>query len=149
MRRVAKEQDSTKKRQPMKWRFSTALVAGTDSDELVEMGAYNYSTTVAAEAWIAAASLSYYYEVNQVAWLDYVVPYIEYSSIMKTASGFNDSDLFVIGAAWARGGWYIYTDLAASNGNDFVGNESGWDRFGANADDDWETRFNINFGYYF
>jgi hypothetical protein len=140
------------------WTLSTQLTyykydvdadQGLGTDELVEMGAYDYVTTVAAEAWIAAASLSYYYEVDQVEWLDYVIPYIEYSSIMKEASGFNDSDLFVVGAAWARGGWYIYTDFAMSNGNDFVGDESGCDRFGANADDDWETRFNINFGYYF
>jgi hypothetical protein len=57
--------------------------------------------------------------------------------------------MFVLGAAWANKGWYIYTDLAYSNGNDFVGNESGWSRFGANQDDEWEYRFNINFGYYF
>jgi hypothetical protein len=72
-----------------------------------------------------------------------------------------------LGAAWARGGWYIYTDLAFSDGNYFVGNEdsdgqvesysnvfgnngtSGVGDFGANANDHWNYRFNINFGYYF
>jgi len=76
-------------------------------------------------------------------------------------SSFNNSDLFVAGAAWASGGWYIYTEAAFSNGNDFVGNEAGYgatpsgltyftsNRFGANPTDEWEYRFNINLGYYF
>jgi len=119
------------------------------TDKLVYMGAYDYRTEVAAEAMIPAVSLSYYLETPQVEWLKYMIPYIEYSSIMKEESNFNDSDMLVVGSAWAHGGWYIYTDLAYSNGNDFVGNTSGWSRYGVNADDEWEYRFNINFGYYF
>lgn len=125
-------------------------LAGDPDGDLIQLGAYDFPTTAATEAWIVGASLSYYYEVSQVDWLDYMIPYVEYSSIMKEAAGFNDSELFVIGSAWARGGWYIYTELATSNGNDFVGNESGFNsRFGANPNDSWESRFNINFGYYF
>jgi hypothetical protein len=134
------------------------------TDELVQFGAFDFATLAAAEAWVAGASLSYYHEIDSVDWVDYVIPYVEYSSIMKEESDFNDSDLFVVGAAWGRGGWYIYTELAASNGNDFVGNEGGYgatsagvtpggpftsNRFGENPNDDWQTRFNINFGYYF
>jgi hypothetical protein len=120
------------------------------TDALIQFGAYDFPTLAATEAWIAGLSLSYYYEVDALDWLDYVIPYVEYSSIMKTESSFNDSELFILGAAWARGGWYIYTEVATSNGNDFVGNESGYDsRFGSNPQDDWETRFNLNFGYYF
>ena len=117
---------------------------------MIQFGAYDFPTTVATEAWIAAASLSYYYEVNQVDWLDYIIPYIEYSLIMKEAAGFNDSNLLILGTAWAHGGWYIYTEAAFSNGNDFVGNEGGFNsRFGSNPADGWQTRYNINFGYYF
>lgn len=133
------------------------------TDELVQFGAFDFATLVAAEAWVAGASLSYYHKIEAVDWIDYVIPYVEYSSIMKEESDFNDSELFTVGAAWGRGGWYIYTELAASNGNDFVGNEGGYgatspgvtpgsftsNRFGENPNDDWQTRFNINFGYYF
>lgn len=119
------------------------------TDKLVTFGAYDYTTPVAAEAWLPAVSLSYYLETPQIEWLDYIIPYIEYSSIVKEENDFNDSEMVVLGSAWARGGWYIYTDLAYSNGNDFVGNTSGWSRFGENPDDEWEYRFNINFGYYF
>lgn len=132
------------------------------TDKLVQMGAFDFPTLVAAEAWIPAVSLSYYLETPQVDWLDYIIPYIEYSSIVKDESGFNDSEMFVAGAAWGHGGWYIYSDLVLSNGNDFVGNAAGYgdfdgpedyiwtsNRFGANPTDKWEYRFNINFGYYF
>jgi len=123
--------------------------ADGSSADLVNFGAYDYYTGVAAEAWVPAVSLSYYLETPQIDFLDYVIPYVEYSSIMKEESDFNDSEMWIFGAAWARGGWYIYTDLAYSNGNDFVGDESDWSRFGENLDDEWEYRFNINFGYYF
>lgn len=120
------------------------------TDTLVQFGAYDFPNTVAAKGIIPAVSLSYYLETPKVAWLDYIVPYIEYSSILKDESGFNDSQLITLGAAWAHGGWYIYTDLAFSTGNEFVGGETTYgDRLGANADDDSQTRFNINFGYYF
>lgn len=118
-------------------------------EDRVQMGAYDFPTEVAAEAWIPAVSLSYYYEIPQLDWLDYIIPYVEYSSIVKEESDFNDSEMFVVGSAWARGGWYIYTDLAYSNGNDFVGGENYDQRFGANPEDEWRYRFNINLGYYF
>lgn len=76
-----------------------------------------------ARAWIPSVSLSYFHETANIPWLDSVTPYVEYSSIMKRAAGFNDSALFILGAAWARGGWYIYTDFAYSNGNYFVGDD--------------------------
>jgi hypothetical protein len=138
-----------------------AVPGGDATAEQVQFGAYDFPTLVAAEAWIGAVSLSYLHETPDIGWLDYVLPYVEYSSIMKEEDGFNDSELFTLGAAWARGGWYIYTEWVTSNGNDFVGNEPdgsfGDDdfdlfssrRFGSNPGDDWQSRFNINFGYYF
>ncbi len=120
------------------------------TDRLVQFGAYDFPNTVAAKGWLPAISLSYYATTPGIAWLDYVIPYIEYSAVMKDAAGFNDSELFILGAAWGRGGWYVYTDLAFSNGNEFVGGDNAYgDRLGANADAEWLTRFNINFGYYF
>ena len=127
------------------------------TDELLPMGAYDFAWPVAADAWIPAASLSYLYETEQIPWLDSVRPYVEYSNIVKEEGEFNDSELFIVGAAWARNGWYIYSDAAWSNGNFFVGDEGdnftnivdGVGDFGVNGNDRWNFRFNINFGYYF
>lgn len=133
-----------------KYEYDVDAAQPLGTDDLVQFGAFDFPTTVAAEAWIAGASLSYYHEFATVDWIDYVIPYVEYSSIIKEESRFNDSDLMTIGAAWGRGGWFIYTELAASNGNDFVGGENGFNsRFGANPNDDWQSRFNVNLGYYF
>ncbi|MGD8631646.1 MAG: hypothetical protein PVG72_13085 [Gammaproteobacteria bacterium] len=127
------------------------------TDKLIPMGAYDFAWPVATAAWIPAVSLSYMYVTPQLPWLDYLLPYIEYSNIIKDESAFNDSQLFILGSAWASGGWYIYTDLAYSDGNLFVGNEGddyaniyqGVGDFGVDGNDDWNYRFNINFGYYF
>ena len=72
---------------------------------------------------------------------------------------FNDSTLNVTGMAIAHGNWYIYIDYAISDGNAFVGNkgdiygttyaESSVGDVGANDNNRWNHRFNINFGYYF
>lgn len=132
------------------YRFDVDSDQPLGTDKLVQMGAYDFPSTAAAEAWIPAVSLSYYLETNQIAWLDYVIPYVEYSSVVKQESHFNDSELATLGAAWGKDNWYIYTDLSASNGNEFIGGDAAFgDRLGANQDDDWQTRFNINFGYYF
>ena len=133
---------------------------GADNDwgtgELIFMGAYDFAWPVAAKAWIPAITASYTIVPGNIDWLDSVTPYVEYSSIMKDNSDFNDSELFIIGAAWWRGGWYIYTDMAWSNGNYFVGSDgddyssfAGVGDFGINGNDQWNVRYNINFGYYF
>jgi hypothetical protein len=128
------------------------------TDDLIPMGAYDFAWPVATKAWIPAISASYKVETGRLPWLDYVLPYLEYSSLITDESSFNDSEMWVLGAAWARGGWYIYTDLAYSNGNYFVGNKGdsygnivdpGVGDFGVNGNDRWNYRFNINLGYYF
>lgn len=136
--------------QVTRYKFDVDDMQPLGTDELVQFGAFDFPNTVAAEGWIPAVSLSYYHETPGIPWLDYVMPYVEYSTIIKDESDFNDSELLTVGAAWARSGWYIYTDVAISNGNEFVGGEATYgDRLGANLDDDWEYRFNVNFGYYF
>ncbi len=127
------------------------------SDELIPMGAYDFAWPATTMAWIPAVSLSYHYDATTLPWLDYVLPYIEYSNIIKDADSANDSDMLTLGAAWASGGWYIYSDLVYSTGNLFIGNigddysnvYQGVGDFGANGNDQRNMRFNINFGYYF
>jgi hypothetical protein len=133
-----------------RYAFDVDAAQPLGTDKLVQFGAFDFPNTVAAKGWIPAISLSYYKETPSIAWLDYVIPYAEYSVILKDEDDFNDSDLVTVGAAWGRGGWYIYSEVAYSNGNEFVGGETDFgDRLGANVDDDWQYRLNLNFGYYF
>jgi len=128
------------------------------SDSLVTMGAYDFAYPVASKGVIPAVALSYTVK-PEIEWIDSITFYNDYSVIMKDDDSFNDSALNVTGMAIANGGWYIYVDYAYSNGNYFVGDEgdvygdtyaeSSVGDFGANGNDDWNGRFNINFGYYF
>ena len=127
------------------------------TDQLVPLGAYDFAWPAAASAWIPAVSLSYRIDTPGIPWLDYLLPYIEYSSIVKRDGHYSDSELFTLGSAWASGGWYIYSDLAYSNGNLFVGNKGddyanlyhGVGDFGVDGNDKWNYRFNLNLGYYY
>ncbi len=146
--------------------------------DLIPMGGYDYAWLVASRGWIPAVNLRYSGLDVPAIWPsllssiqpESITPYIEWSSIMKLAhipthsplnagNAFNDNSLLTIGAAWAKKGWYIYTDWVFSTGNLFVGNDYGgcnycniYDTGGANGAsgrDDMKQRFNINFGYYF
>lgn len=126
--------------------------------DLIPMGAFNFAWPVATEAWIPSISLQYQgIDTSGFEELHSVTPYLEWSSIVKQQDDFNDSSLVTLGAVWSWAGWYIYTDLAFSNGNFFVGNEgdaygnvfNGVGDFGANGNDRWNTRFNVNIRHYF
>ena len=135
--------------------------------DLIPMGAYDFAWPAATEGWIPAVNLHYNGVDPSAIWpalLDSIkpesiTPYIEWSSIRKTRKDFNDSSMFTIGTAWGKGGWYIYTDMVFSDGNYFIGNEGdaygslygkdGAGDFGANGNNRWKKRFNINLGYYF
>ena len=126
--------------------------------DVIPMGAYDFAWPVASEGVIPALSLRYNgVDVSGVSWLDGVTPYVEWSSIMKPADGLNDSTLVTAGAAWTIGALYLYSDLALSDGNYYVGNEgddygniyAGVGDLGANGNNDWNWRINLNFRYYF
>ena len=125
--------------------------------KLVPLGAYAFAWPVASQAWIPAVSLSYRIDTPSITWLDHVLPYLEYSSIVKDDSEFNNSEMFTLGSAWSSGGWYIYSDLVYSNGNLFVGDQDdnysniyqGVGDFGVAGNDRWSYRFNLNLGYYY
>lgn len=145
------------------YRFDIGDNNGWGDGDLIPMGAYDFAWPVASEGLMPAIAVNYLWVTDAIDWLDSINLYGEYSVILKNgetnaSSGailgipqgtpFNDSELLIVGAAWARGGWFIYTDLAFSNGNYFVGLDD-FTTFGANPDDEWQSRLNINFGYYF
>ncbi len=125
--------------------------------QLIPLGAYDFAWPAATRGWLPAVSLSYRIDTPGIPWLSYIMPYLEYSSIVKDDSQFHNSELFILGSAWASGGWYIYSDLAYSNGNLFIGDTDdnysnvyqGVGDFGADGNNKWNYRFNLNLGYYY
>ena len=129
-----------------------------NTGDLIPMGAYDFAWPVASEGIIPALSLRYNgVDASGVSWLDGVTPYVEWSSVMKPADRLNDSTLVTVGAAWTIGALYMYSDLAFSDGNYYVGNEGdnygnlydGIGHLGANGNNSWNWRVNFNFRYYF
>ena len=121
--------------------------------DTILMGAYDFPDEVASNGIVPAVSLRYEgINTSSISWLDSVTPYVEYSSIFKTAEDFNPSTLITVGASWTLfGSLYVYSDFAFSDGNPFVGND-GAGNLAANEDYDekkWNYRLNLNFGYYF
>ena len=132
--------------------------------DLIPMGAYDFAWPIASQGLIPALSLRYGgIDTSGISWVDSLTPYVEASTILKTVDGFNSSALVTLGASWTLfGALYVYTDLALSNGNGFVGNVdadgnvegygniyTGAGDYGANGNNAWNWRTNVNFGYYF
>ena len=129
------------------------------TDELIPMGAYDFAWPVASKGMIPGLSLRYNgIDTSSISWLDSVMPYAEWSSILKTVDDYNTSTLITLGASWTLfSSLYVYSDFALSDGNFFVGNRgddynnilTGVNHVGANGNNDWHWRLNFNFGYYF
>ena len=118
--------------------------------DLILMGAYDYPSLVASKGLIPSLSLRYGgIDTSAISWIDSVTPYAEWSTILKTVEDYNASTLVTVGASWTvLGALYVYSDIALTDGNFFVGNQ-GSNNFGANEDNVWNWRINFNFGYYF
>ena len=125
--------------------------------DVIPMGAFDWAWPVASAGWIPAFSLRYNgIDTSGLAWLDGVTPFLEWSSIMKVKSGLNHSPMWTAGAVWEWGGLYVYSEAGFSKGNFFIGNEGddydnlyGVNHVGANGNDRWHKRFNVNVRYYF
>ena len=127
--------------------------------DLIPMGAYDFAWPIASEGLIPALSLRYGgIDTESISWIDSVTPYVEWSTILKTVDGYNASTLVTVGASWTiLGALYVYSDVAISDGNFFVGNTgddynniiTGVNHVGANGNNMWHWRLNFNFGYYF
>ena len=127
--------------------------------DLIPMGGYDFAWPIASTGLVPGLSLRYGgIDASGISWVNSVTPYLEWSSIMKSVDNFNNSTLVTLGASWTvLGALYVYSDLALSNGNTFVGNDgdvydnilTGVGDFGANGNNSWNWRANLNFGYYF
>ena len=122
------------------------------------MGAYDFAWPIASKGLIPAVSLRYGgIDTSNISWIDSVTPYLEASTILKPGTDYNPSTMVILGASWTLlSNLYLYSDAGFSNGNFFVGNDgdaysniNSVGDFGANGNDKWNVRVNLNFGYYF
>lgn len=146
--------------------FDVDYTTGSDGirppNNLINMGACDFAWPTAASGWVSSIAVSYTI-TPEINWIESVTFYNDYSIIFKDGSlngaDFNNSAMNVIGMVIVQGNWYLYIDYALSNGHYFIGDkddvygntyaDSAVGDFGANQNDKWKGRFNINLGYYF
>lgn len=108
----------------------------------VVLGAYAYYDTMPTKADIYTANIAYNMPV-EIGPITHLTWYNNLS-VMTNKRGFNDDTYMnVAGVAVSAGGVYTYVDLVTAQNQPFVGGSTGQDGGRTN------TRFNINFGYYF
>jgi hypothetical protein len=107
------------------------------------VGAYDFFDTIAAEATSYTGNVAYSLPVN---WgpVSNLTFYNDYSLVTDKSGGLEDTWMNVSGVAVTAGGLYTYIDLILAENQPFIGGSmDSATKPGTN------TRFNINFGYYF
>ncbi len=107
------------------------------------VGAYDFFDTIPAEATTYTANLAYSLPVNwgPVSNLQF---YNNYSLITDKSAGLKDTWMNVTGVSVTSGGLFTYIDLITAENQPFIGGS-----MDSPTDGGTNTRFNINFGYYF
>jgi len=137
-------------------------------DQIV-IGGFDTPFYIASKGTIPSIGISYTHYPRNIDFIDFIVPYVDYSILIKDGetngnyflipegTEFKDSEQLTLGAIIGSGNWLIYVDTVFGKGSPLVGNENGQYFSGASLNDDttgtfddgWQLRFNINVGYYF
>ena len=124
------------------------------SDDSVLMGGNGLTPAylIAAKATIASLNVGYDIFTPNLGQLKKIKLYNDYSRMMKDKSGWDDSQMYTVGAQFIAMPVMAWVDFTwAKNANPFGGaeNGTGWTSTSSSGSNDWYYRTNINIGYYF
>jgi cell division protein FtsB len=107
------------------------------------VGAYDFFDTIASEATSYTANVAYSLPVN---WgpVSNLTFYNDYSLVTDKSAALEDTWMNVTGVAVTSGGLYTYIDFIQAENQPFIGGS-----MDSGTEPGTNTRFNINFGYYF
>jgi hypothetical protein len=119
-----------------------------DEVEYVYMAAYGDPYPVAKEASIYTLGIAYSWNVDwgPVSNLQF---YNNYSLVDKANSDFHDTHQNVLGFLLSAGNVFTYFDIAMGKNHPWLTDAFGVGLGSGLEDAEWNTRFNINIGYYF
>lgn len=109
---------------------------------LLAVGAYSFFDSIPAQANTYTANLAYSLPVD-FGPVSNMTFYNNYSLITGKSAGLADTWMNVLGFSLAAGGVFAYFDFVTARNQPFIGGSIAGD------DDDVNSRFNINLGYYF
>lgn len=124
------------------YRYDVANPPGVDSD-VVRVGAFSGAYDIASDADILVANVAYNLPSPWTA-IDSITCYNDYSRLNKALDGAGDSQINTLGCALGSGPIFTYVDLILARNMPFFGDGS----LAAGGEDDWQSRLNINIGYY-
>lgn len=135
------------KLQVMRYAFRPENPTNQDPD-VVTMGAYDAPYKVAARANVYGLGLGYRIPVS---WgpISQVMLYDDFSSLQKEPASFAPSHMNVLGASVTAGPMIAYLEAVSGLNHPWVGSDYGRALAEGSPDARWETRFNLNVGYYF
>jgi len=116
---------------------------GGVSDDTVTVGAFLDSYQIATRGNLYVANVAYNLPVNWPG-IQLLTCYNDFSMLDKQISGFDNSYINTTGCLINAGPTYTYVDIIRGKNMIYLGDGSLAD----GGSNDWETRFNINFGIY-
>lgn len=112
---------------------------------VIQLGAYNYYYPIPASAYSGLVNFAYTLPVRwgPVSSLKF---YNDYTEVFRKQGNYPPTQMNVLGMGVRAGKVYIYVDLVTARNQPFIG---GFIAPGPADDKTWNTRFNVNVGYYF
>ncbi|QLG43858.1 hypothetical protein [Costertonia aggregata] len=140
----------------MRWNLKTQLISyhnrpknlDGESNDVLEMAAYNFPYNTAARANIYSVGLAYTIPLNKKI-IQSVQVYNDYSFMDKAVSTWEDTQMNILGMLISMKHVYIYVDYASGLNQPWLGPDSADALTTGMSDNGWESRFNINIGLYF
>lgn len=111
-------------------------------NERLAVGAYAFFDSIPAEATIYTANLAYNID-TQIGPITAIQLYNDYSLMTDKSLDLRDTQMNVTGFSVVAGGVFAYFDFIVARNQPFIGGTL------AGNSTDWNSRFNINVGYYF
>ncbi|MGH8486453.1 MAG: hypothetical protein ACRESP_18815, partial [Pseudomonas sp.] len=139
--------------QAIRYEFDPKNPDGVSNDSVL-MGGNGLTPAflIASKATIGSLNLGYDIFTPSLGQLKKIKLYTDYSRMMKDKSGWDDSQMFTVGAQFLAMPIMAWVDFTwAKNANPFGGAEhgTGWTSTSSVGSNDWYYRTNINIGYYF
>ena len=139
-----------------KWNFKTEFInynynAKSNDDEkmdIVQMAAYGSAYDVAAKGQIFTSGIAYTIPINKKM-VQSIQTYVDYSFVNKTLKGSSNTHMIIPGFLITSGPILTYVDLAIGKNQPWLTSNFGEGLGMGDSKARWNTRLNINIGYYF
>ena len=134
------------KAQGIQYEYDETADIGTQ-DGTIAISGFNFASDIASKGRVGILNISREIPINN-RFIDSATCYNDFTHIKGTSDndlGNDESMQNVTGCMLAKGGIYTYLDVIAGKNMYFAGGNG----IGTQGADDWNTRFNLNIGWYF